>query len=91
MSLSLTLSLRWLCWCRFSMPCSMVGSTINSTASAHLMPLASHGDLDGPLLVKTASGYRGGLGFSTDAAGAPTGDLVYPVLPGLGLEPEAAT
>jgi hypothetical protein len=30
---------------------TMVGSRLNSDATAHLMPLASNGDLDGSLLV----------------------------------------
>ena len=59
---------------------SMVGSLVNSTASAHLMPLASHCDLDGPLLVATECEYTGGFSWGTmvlAGAGATcSGELV---------------
>ena len=64
----------------------MVGSLVNSTASSHLMTQASHCDLDGPLLVATDSGYSGGYGWGVmDDDVTPSGRLVLPSGPGLGL------
>jgi hypothetical protein len=66
---------------------SMVGSNINSAASAHLMRLGTHCDLDGPLLVLTPCDLVGGFGWGTAPDGAPSGDLVLTTHPGIGLEP----
>ncbi len=63
----------------------MVGSLVNSTGSSHLMTQASHCDLDGPLLVATDSGFDHGYGWGTLADGTPSGDMLLPTGPGLGL------
>lgn len=60
----------------------MVGSALNSLATAHLLGLAPAADLDGALLVEAASddtGYR--LCVTDD--GVPTGDVQLPTAHGL--------
>jgi len=67
--------------CRFG---TMVGSVLNSSVPAHLLPLADcGGDLDGALLTdETSQLFRGGF--------TPTGDglvrLNRSSLPGIGVE-----
>ena len=44
----------------------MVGSGLNSNAIAHLLPLATHCDVDGALLVQpTEEGFYGGFSWNT--------------------------
>jgi hypothetical protein len=68
---------------------SMVGSLVNSAASSHLMFLASHCDLDGPLLVLTPCEFEGGFGWGMWEDGSPSGDLVMASGGGIGLSPAA--
>jgi hypothetical protein len=43
---------------------SMVGSSLNSTGASHVLPLATHCDLDGGLLVADNKGATGGFVWS---------------------------
>ena len=47
----------------------MVGSALNSTASAHMLPLATHCDLDGDLLVRSDGSLAGGFQWKMSPAG----------------------
>ena len=57
---------------------TMVGSSLNSGTTAHLMPLALHGDLDGSLLVTAESDkFRGG--YTWGEPGSPSaGHIILP-------------
>jgi L-alanine-DL-glutamate epimerase-like enolase superfamily enzyme len=62
---------------------TMVGSQLNSTAAAHLLPLACYGDMDGALLTtRESQAFCGGMAWSE----ARTGEIRLPVQGGLGCE-----
>jgi L-alanine-DL-glutamate epimerase-like enolase superfamily enzyme len=66
---------------------TMVGSSLNSTAAAHLLPLAhrGYGDCDGSLLVSAQSHlFEGGFVWE-----AHDGELRFSGQPGFGLRPRA--
>ena len=69
---------------------TMVGSSLNSGTTAHLMPLALHGDLDGSLLV-TADSDKFSGGFAWGEQDSPNvGHIILPDLStaGTGLTPK---
>lgn len=68
----------------------MVGSRVNCGTGAHLLPLATHGDLDGSLLTTEASQVHEG-GFMW-GQGAHRGTVFLPLRPphvhGIGVQPK---
>ncbi len=63
---------------------SMVGSALNSTGAAHVLPLATHCDLDGQLLMKPEAGLCGGFTWRFQD-GVPLGDVQLPTVAGVGV------
>jgi hypothetical protein len=63
---------------------SMVGSALNSTAASHVLPLATHCDLDGQLLMKPEPGLHGGFTWVMDGS-LPVGNVQLPDIPGVGV------